>query len=74
MEIRMHDHCVNSGPLELVEFGAGRLLQLGDHELPGRDIREEIEHALEGAIKQEKLGIEPLEHILELLLAASPKR
>jgi hypothetical protein len=61
------DHRVDAGALELLELVSRGLVQLGDDELPGRHVREQVEHALEGAVEQEQLRVEPLEDLLELL-------
>src|ERR671935_1797700 len=70
-----HDHGVHSGTLELGDLVAAAHSQLGDRQLPSRDVLKQIEGALErlpivsgGPREQEDLGIEAFERSLELLL------
>ena len=72
------EHGVHSGPLEGEHFVAGRDFDLGDRELPGRYVREQLEHRVEWIdvlvdvvrVQEEDLGIEPFERQLELLFVA----
>src|SRR4029450_1883376 len=73
--LRSDDPGVHSGALQLGDLVGGRDLDVGNRELAGRDVREQVEHALEGIVgvagplrrEQEDLRIEPFERELELI-------
>src|SRR5438105_8132229 len=68
-----HDHRVEAGALELGDVLGGCAESVGDRELPGRDVRKELEDAVEVSARgQEKdLRVDLLERLLEILFAAS---
>ena len=71
---RADDHRVDARALELVDVRARGRRQVGDRELAGGHVGQQVEHALERVVvvprraKQEDLRVEPLERFLELLL------
>ena len=72
------EHGVHSRPLEGEHLVAGRDFDLGDRELPGRYVGEQLEHGVERVdvlvdvvgVQEEDLGVEPFERQLELLFVA----
>ena len=70
------DHRIDAGTLELEHIVAGRSCKLGDDELSDRNVREQLEQALQvilaivsvlGGEKQD-LGVDQLQHGFELVL------
>src|SRR5262245_26550967 len=76
--VRGDDHGVHSRALELGDLVGGRDREVGDRELAGGDVREQVEHALERVIgvtglpgrEQEDLRVEPFERELQLVRVA----
>src|ERR671911_1384352 len=68
---RADEHCVHADALELANMLSCRGLELGNHELACRYLREELEEVLErigmraATVQEEHLGIDLLEHSLE---------
>ena len=77
-EAGLDEDGVDPGPLEREHVGSRRGVDVGDRELPGRDVGEQLEHRLERVVavvgvaagEQEDLRVELLERVLELLLVA----
>ena len=76
---RPHEHGIEAGPLEGQGLAPGHHVDVGDRELPGRDVRQQLEHRLECVLvvvalvrrEQEDLRVVLLERGFELLLGAN---
>src|SRR5919106_4195817 len=72
------EHRVDPGAGQLGDLVPTRARQLGDRELSGRNVRQQVEHPLQVELavvrlfggQEQELGVEALEHALELLLVA----